>query len=394
MIKLYCVLLLLVTSVVLAQSPVPTGAVVEKIATGFQQPEGPVWKDGVGLLFSDIQRSTIYRWSQTDSITTFLHPSDSSNGLTFDRQGRLILTQMLLRRVARQELNGTITLLASTYNGKKFNSPNDVVVKSDGSIFFTDPDFNIPAGQQMEPNFFRGIYRISPSGTLSLLDASLNKPNGICFSPDEKMLYVDESAKDSIYVWDVVNDSTLANKKAFYAIPMSGYADGMKVDTAGNIYCTGTTGVWIISPAGVLLGKIAVPVTPSNCNWGDADRKTLYITGGTSLYRIRLGDVTGVKGHGSLPPKTFELYGNYPNPFNPATTIYFQLPFESRVVLNIYDILGRKTDTLIDGKLQPGYHNVQFNPKDIGSGIYLCRLTADAGEIGMYSATRKMIMVK
>ena len=200
MTKLYCLLLLLVPSIIFAQSPIPSGAVLEKVATGFQQPEGPVWKDGVGLLFSDIQRSTIYRWSQADSITIFMHPSDSSNGLTFDRQGRLILTQMLSRRVVRQELNGDITLLASTYNGKKFNSPNDVLVKSDGSIFFTDPDFNIPNGQQMEPNFFRGIYRISPSGTLSLLDASLNKPNGICFSPDEKKLYVDESAKDSVYV--------------------------------------------------------------------------------------------------------------------------------------------------------------------------------------------------
>ena len=131
--------------------------------------------------------------------------------------------------------------------------------------------------------------------------------------------------KMRIYVWDVVNDSTIANKKPFYAIPMSGYNDGMKVDTAGNIYCTAPTGVWIISPSGKLLGKIAVPVTPSNCNWGDADRKTLYITGGNSLYRIRLGATTDVKDQGSLPPKTFELYGNYPNPFNPATTILFSI---------------------------------------------------------------------
>jgi gluconolactonase len=222
----------------------------------------------------------------------------------------------------------------------------------------------------------------------------MNKPNGICFSLDEKKLYVDESAKDSIYVWDVVNDSTLANRKAFYAIPMSGYADGMKIDTAGNLYCTAPTGVWIISPAGILLGKIAVPVTPSNCNWGDADRKTLYITGGTSLYRIRLAEVTAVKGQGSLPPKTFELYGNYPNPFNPSTTIYFQLPYESRVIMNVFDVLGRKIDTLIDETLQSGYHNVQFNPKGNSSGIYLCRLTADAGEIGIYSATRKMMVIK
>jgi gluconolactonase len=393
MIKLYSLLLLLVPSVVFAQSPVAPGAVLEKVAAGFLQPEGPVWKDGAGLLFSDIQRSTIYRWSQTDSITTYLHPSDSSNGLTFDRQGRLILTQMLSRRIARQELNGTITPLASTYNGKKFNSPNDVIVKSDGSIFFTDPDFNIPVGQKKELTF-QGIYRISPSGTLSLLDSSLNKPNGICFSLDEKKLYVNESAKDSIYVWDVMNDSTLANKKPFYGIPMSGYADGMKVDTAGNIYCTGPTGVWIVSPAGVSLGKIAVPETPSNCNWGDADRKTLYITAGKSLYRIRLATATGVKGQGSLSPKTFELYGNYPNPFNPATTIYFQLPCESRVILNVYDIQGRKIDTLIDGILQTGYHDVQFYPRGTSSGIYLYRLTAEAGGIEIYSATKKMVVIK
>jgi gluconolactonase len=395
MTKLYCLLLLLVTSIVLAQSPVPSGAILEKVATGFQQPEGPVWKDGVGLLFSDIQRSTIYRWSQTDSITIFMHPSDSSNGLTFDRQGRLILTQMLSRRVARQELNGNITPLASTYNGKKFNSPNDVVVKSDGSIFFTDPDFNIPVNQKKELTF-QGIYRISPSGNLSLLDSSLNKPNGICFSLDEKKLFVNESALDKIYVWDVVNDSTITNKKPFYAIPMQGYADGMKIDSAGNIYCAGPTGVWVISPSGVCLDTIVMPnkASVSNCNWGEADRKTLYITSGSSLYRIRLGTVTGVKGQGSLPPKTFELYGNYPNPFNPSTTIYFELPYESRVLLNVYDILGRKIDTLIDGTMQSGYHNVQFTPTGIDGGIYLYRLTADAGKIGMYSATKKMLVIK
>jgi gluconolactonase len=300
---------------------------------------------------------------------------------------------MELRRVSRQESDGTITPLASTYNGKKFNSPNDLVVKSDGSIYFTDPDFNIPANQKKELTF-QGIYRISPSGTLTLLDSSLNKPNGICFSLDEKKLYVDESAKDSIYVWDVVNDSTLANKRPFYAVPMSGYNDGMKVDSAGNIYCTAPTGVWIISPAGVLLGKIAMPVTPANCNWGDADRKTLYITGGTSLYRIRLGGVTNVKDRSSLPPKTFELFGNYPNPFNPTTTIYFQLPSSSRVTLSVYDIQGRKIDTLVDGTMQSGNHQVQFHAEGISSGIYVCWLTADAGALGTYSAARKLTVLK
>ncbi len=138
----------------LAQSPVPAGAKLEKLAYGYKQPEGPVWIDSLGLLFSDIRANKIYRWSPTDSLVTpYLEPSDSSNGLTLDLQGRLILTQMAKRRVSRQESNGNITPLASTYNGKKFNSPNDLVVKSDGSIFFTDPDFNTPTGQIKDMGF-------------------------------------------------------------------------------------------------------------------------------------------------------------------------------------------------------------------------------------------------
>ncbi len=281
------VLMLVVLPLAYAQSPVPPGAQLVKVATGFTQPEGPVWKDGVGLLFSDIAKSKIYVWTPADSAKVYLQPSDSSNGLTLDLQGRLILTQMLDRRVSRQETNGTITPLASTYNGKRFNSPNDVVVKSDGSIFFTDPNFNVPFGQKQELTF-QGIYRISPAGTLTLLDSTLALPNGICFSRDEKKLYVNDSQKRIIYEWDVVNDSTISNKTPLYTIPITGYADGMKIDTAGNIYCTGPTGIWIVSSSGTYLGKIAMSETPSNCNWGDADRQTLYITAGKSLYRIRL----------------------------------------------------------------------------------------------------------
>jgi gluconolactonase len=390
MTKLYCLLLLLVPPIALAQSPVPSGAILEKIATGFQQPEGPVWKDGAGLLFSDIKRSTIYQWSQADSITTYLYPCDSSNGLTFDRQGRLILTQMLLRRVARQELNGTITPLASTYNGKKFNSPNDLVVKSDGSIFFTDPDFNIPTGQQMEKNFFRGVFRISPSGGLQALDSTtFNKPNGICFSPNESKLYVNESPLGKIYVWDVVHDSTITNKRVFYTIPLGGYSDGMKVDPDGNIFCTGPRGVWVISPSGVCLDTILMSINPSNCAWGDADRKTLYITGGNSIYRIRLGAATSVKDQGSLSPKTFELYGNYPNPFNPTTTIDYQIQKQSLVSLKIFDMLGREMATLVHERKEPEMYSVQWNASGFASGIYLCRL-----EAGSFTATKKLMLLR
>src|ERR1035437_2629746 len=203
-----------------AQSPIPAGATPVAIVKGLLQPEGPVWMDGVGLLFSDIKANKIYKWTQDGSKQVYLNPSDSSNGLTLDKQGRLILTQMRLRRVSRQETDGTITVLASTYNGKKFNSPNDIVVKSSGSIFFTDPDYNIPYPYKSELGF-QGIYRIGLNGNLVLLDNTLNKPNGICFSTDEKKLYVDDSNSNTIWVWDVVNDSTIANKTNFYHVPGS-----------------------------------------------------------------------------------------------------------------------------------------------------------------------------
>jgi gluconolactonase len=369
------------------QSPIPPGAKLEKIAVGILQPEGPIWIDSLGLLFSDIAGNKIYRFSPSDSsLTTFLNRSDSSNGMTLDLQGRLILTQMGLRRVSRRETNGTITPLASTYKGKKFNSPNDVVVKSDSSIFFTDPDFNIPNGEKAELSF-KGIYRISPSGGLTLLDSTLDKPNGICFSLDESKLYVNESAQAKIYVWDVVGDS-ISNKRLFFQIPASGYVDGMKIDPKGNIYCSGPNGVWIISPSGVNLDRIAME-TPSNCNWGDADRKTLYITAGNSLYRIRLAATTGIRDHGSVLPRSSELYANYPNPFNPETRISYQLAVNSMVTLNVYDPLGREVAMLVNEERPAGTYSVQWNASGFSSGTYFYRMIS-----GNFVETRKMILLR
>ncbi|MFZ0453310.1 MAG: SMP-30/gluconolactonase/LRE family protein, partial [Ignavibacteriaceae bacterium] len=353
------------------------------------QPEGPVWKDSVGLLFSDIQANVIYLWSQQDSsLKIYLQHSDSSNGLTFDHEGRLVLTQMELRRVAREEKDGTIIPLASTFRGKKFNSPNDLAVKSDGSIFFTDPDFNIPFPQTSELHF-QGIYRIDTSGSIKLLDSTFDKPNGICFSPDEKKLYVNDSHKCQIYVWDIVNDSTIENKKLFYQIPATGYADGMKVDSAGNIYCTGPTGVWIISPEGKYLDKIAMTENPSNCNWGDADGNTLYITAGKSLYKIRMAAATAVKEHGSLNIKTYKLYANYPNPFNPSTTITFDLLKGQNVKLKIFDILGNEQETLLNGYLSAGTHSVRFNAESFPSGVYMYQM-----EAGNIVQSKKMVLLR
>jgi sugar lactone lactonase YvrE len=375
---------------ILAQSPVPADAKLEKMVTGFKQPEGPVWIDSLGLLFSDIQANKIYRWSPVDSsLTTYLDPSDSSNGLTLDLQGRLVLTQMAKRRVSRQESDRTITPLASTYNGKKFNSPNDLVIKSDGSIFFTDPDFNTPVGQKKELSF-KGVFRISPSGVVYALDSTtFDKPNGICFSPDESKLYVNESPLGKIYVWDVVNDSMITGKKLLYTIPLGGYADGMKVDSDGNLYCTGPSGVWVISPTGVCLDTILMLENPSNCAWGDADKKTLYITAGKSLYRIRLAGTSDVKNQGFQPVRTFELYNNYPNPFNPSTMVEYQIKKSGFMTIKVFNTLGCEVKTLVNEYQHPGTHTVEWKAFGVPSGIYFCRLKA-----GNFTQTKKLLLIK
>jgi len=373
-----------------AQSPIPAGAKVVQIASGIQQPEGPVWKDGVGLLFSDIKDNKIYKWTQAGGKQIYLSPSDSSNGLTLDHQGRLILTQMRLRRVSRQETDSTITVLASTYKGKKFNSPNDIVVKSSGSIFFTDPNYNIPYPYDKELGF-QGIYRISPTGSLILLDKSLSEPNGICFSLDEKKLYVDDSNSGTIYVWDVVNDSTIANKAKFYQVPNGGGVDGMKIDSVGNIYSSGSHGILIISPNGTLIGSITITgINTSNCCWGNADRKTLFITGGSSVYMISL-NTTGVK---SPDTKTgmnnsFELYPNYPNPFNPSTKIRYSISINSNVKLTIFSIIGQEVETLVNRYQPTGSYEETFNAGKLASGMYIYRLNA-----GGFSMSKKMVYEK
>jgi gluconolactonase len=387
-----------------AQSPVPPGATVEKLATGFQFVEGPVWSDSIGLLFSDMNGNKIYRWTQAGGATAFLDPANNSNGLTYDLQGRLLINQCGLRRVARRDSGGILTSLASTFGGKKLNSPNDIVVKkSDGAIFFTDPPFNIPSGQQQELSF-SGVYRISPSGALQLLDSTLKLPNGICFSPDQRKLYVDESQQRIIYVWDVVNDSVLANKRQFATIRPTGYADGMKVDSAGNLYCTGPLGVWVFDSAGVVLDTILVPETPSNCNWGGADRKTLFITAGKSLYRIRLS-TTGVDDHSALPAEGYMLMQNYPNPFNPTTKVGFVVggvvapsgafssgvegPEAKYVKVAVYDMLGREVAVLMNERREPGTYSVTFDGSNLASGVYLCHLSS-----GRFSETRAMVLMR
>jgi sugar lactone lactonase YvrE len=260
---------------------------VTKIAGGFEFTEGPVWHPEGFLLFSDIPANTIYKWTPNPAIEVFRRPSGNANGNTLDLQGRLITAEHLYRRVSRTEKNGTITILASEYQGKKLNSPNDLVVKSDGSIYFTDPPYGIkPKEAELS---FSGVYRLTPDGSLTLLVDDFMRPNGIAFSPDETKLYVNDSQEGHIRVFDVLPDGTITNGRLFAEQKdpsQKGVPDGMKVDREGNVYSTGPGGVWVFSPSGTLLGIIAVPEVPANLAWGDRDYQTLYITARHSVYAI------------------------------------------------------------------------------------------------------------
>ena len=262
---------------------------VEKVAGGFEFTEGPLWHPDGFLLFSDIPANTIYKWQPEQKTEIFRQPSGNANGNTLDRSGRLITAEHGNRRISLTKKNGQIVTLASHYQEKRLNSPNDLAVKSDGSIYFTDPPYGIKSEQE-ELGFY-GVYRLAPDGTLTLLVDDFVRPNGIALSPDETKLYVNDSEKGHIRVFDVKPDGMIENGKLFAELkPPSaeGAADGMKIDIKGNVYSTGPGGVWIFSPKGDLLGIIETPEPPANIAWGDRDYKTLYITANTSLYRIRL----------------------------------------------------------------------------------------------------------
>jgi len=278
-------------------SIVPRDSRLERLATGFQFTEGPVWNVSEGsLLFSDIPANRIYKWSPDEGVTVFRDPSGNSNGLTYDKKSRLIACEHGNRRVSRIEKDGSYTVLADKFRGKRLNSPNDVIVKSDGTIYFTDPPYGIKPEEQELP--FQGVFRLKPENKeLTLLVDDFNKPNGLAFSPDEKVLYIaDSSELRHIRAFDVNRDGTLSNGRLFAEIrsDLPGAPDGMKVDVEGHLYVSAAGGVWIFSDKGEHLGVIKTPEIPANCAFGDRQWKSLFITARTSLYRIRL-NVFGVK---------------------------------------------------------------------------------------------------
>lgn len=271
---------------------VPENAALEQIAAGFTFTEGPIWC-GDYLLFSDIPQNRIVKlqmFRRGPEVTTFRHPSGNSNGLTLDRNGRLVACEHSTRRVTRTETDGTISIVAERYQGKRLNSPNDVVVRSDGSVYFTDPSYGLGIPPKWKEQPHCGVYRASPDGSLTLVAGDFNMPNGLAFSPDESILYINDSAERHIRSFSVSPEGNLSNGRVFTDMKGTtpGVPDGMKVDQQGNVYCTGPGGIWIMDQTGKCLGKILMPESPANFNWGDADWRTLYITAIGSIYRLRL----------------------------------------------------------------------------------------------------------
>jgi len=263
---------------------------VEKIAGDFKFTEGPVWNAAQReLLFSDIPANRIVRF-KAGKCDTFRTPSDNANGLTFDKQGRLVACEHSTHRISRTESDGTVTTLAASFEGKRLNSPNDLVIKSDGAIFFTDPPFAVKREQRELA--FAGVFRIGPDGkTLTVVARDFLKPNGLAFTPDEKVLYINDTERGHIRAFDVAADGTLANGRVFAPAPG---ADGMKVDMEGNVYCACKTGVMVFDHTGQLLHTYATHEQPTNLAFGETDWKTLFITARPSLYRVRVS-VPGIK---------------------------------------------------------------------------------------------------
>ena len=270
---------------------------LEQVATGFDFLEGPIWHPHEkSVIFSDILGNSIYRWTGTGELETLRRNSYMANGNAYDNLGRVVTCEHATSRVTRTDFtnSGHLEVLATHYQGKQLNSPNDIIVKSDGTIYFTDPTsgrsegFGVPRQPELSVS---GVYRLKPdTKKLTLLVDDFVKPNGLCFSRDESRLFVNDTVHQHIRVFEVLDDGTVANGRLWAKLEGNkpGVADGIKVDSQGNIFCCGPGGVHIFDPAGVCLGVLLMPEHTANFVWGDNDRCSLYITASTSLYRLRV----------------------------------------------------------------------------------------------------------
>jgi gluconolactonase len=274
-------------------SLIPHDAKLETLANGLGFTEGPVWDPKGFLYVSDEELNKIFRIYSDGRKEEVISLGDP-DGNTYDKEHRLIDCASYLRAIIRLDAAGKYEVIAQKFEGKKFNSPNDVVLGPDGALYFTDPTLDLPKGEKQELSF-QGVYRLDPAGRVTLLTTDLSQPNGLAFSPDGRKLYVDDSEKRNIRVYDFRPDGTIANGRIFAEEPGKkgeGVPDGMKIDQSGNLYVTGPGGIWVWDADGRHLGTILLPEQPANLAWGDADWSTLYITATTSVYRLK----TGIRG--------------------------------------------------------------------------------------------------
>jgi gluconolactonase len=264
----------------------------ERLATGFVFTEGPLWHPDGYLLFVDIRRSQICKLVPGGKPEVIREDSGESNGMTFDAQGRVVICEMVNRRVTRMEADGSFTVLADRWDQKRLNRPNDVVGKSDGSLYFTNP-----GRERLDPAqvdlAFNSVHRIRPDGRVELAIPNVDYPNGLAFSPDERILYVANTRPGQyILAYDVHPDGTVSHGRHFAdmssADATNGVPDGMKVDQEGRVYCTGPGGCWVFEPSGERIGIIRLPEYPANCAWGGPDQRTMFFTANTSVYSMRM----------------------------------------------------------------------------------------------------------
>jgi gluconolactonase len=280
---------------------IDANAEVEQIGTGFTFTEGPIWNPaGRYLLFSDMPGDTRRRWDEKGGVTEIAKPSNKGNGMTLDAEGRLLVCEHSTSSVVRMDRDGTGAgreVLASHYGGKELNSPNDIVVHSGGAIYFSDPTygrmpgFGVEREQELD---FQGVYRISPAGgDPTLLVDDFVQPNGLCFSPDESLLYINDTDRAHIRVFDVGADGTISNGRVFADgigtgdLASGELVDGMKCDEHGDVWVTGPRGVWVFAPSGEYLGAIEIPENVGNLHWGGPDWSWLFVAATTSVYRVK-----------------------------------------------------------------------------------------------------------
>jgi gluconolactonase len=269
--------------------------VVQLASGGYRPSEGPIWiAEGEYLLYSDVSQSRRFRWDAAHGATQVAAETNCGNGMTLDLEGRLVVCGGAQGEILRMDADGTgagTEVLASHYEGKRLNSPNDIVVAADGSIYFTDPWWAHMVGVDREQDLdFQGIYRIAPNGALELVADDFEFPDGLCFSPDESILYINDFDLDHIRAFDVQPDGSLANGRIFAddirADDHGGKVDGMKCDEHGNVWVTGPYGIWVFTPDGTHLGVVEIPERAQNFHWGGADWKSVFVTASASLYRF------------------------------------------------------------------------------------------------------------